>query len=61
MEILGFVIPTAWAAGVGPYMLAGAAGMAFLEAVARVTPNETDNKIMVFAGKLVSSLNIRKK
>jgi hypothetical protein len=61
MEILGFVLPAALTAGWGPYVAAGVAGMAFLEVLARATPNETDNKVVAFLGKIIASLNIRSK
>lgn len=37
------------------------AALAFLETVARITPNETDNKIVAIFGKIFASFNIRKK
>ena len=41
------------------HLVAAGAGVAFLEALARLTPNDTDNKIVGFLGKLLASLNIR--
>ena len=43
------------------YLLVATAAIAFLEAVARITPNDTDNKILAVLGKFLASLNIRKK